>query len=53
MTAHQACAAYAAAPDATSDPADLEHRLLLAFVETFRVAPPGNAQSAWTGEGTE
>jgi hypothetical protein len=47
MTAHPAHATYSAAPDATSDPADMEHRLLLTFADAFRVAPLGNAQSAW------
>ena len=32
--------------------ADLEHRLLT-FADAFRVAPLGNAQSAWTDEVTE
>lgn len=53
MTAHPARAAYAAAPDAASDPAGTEHRLLLTFADAFRVAPLGNAQTAWDEETEE
>jgi hypothetical protein len=47
MIVRRARTAYAAAPDAVGDSADMEHRLLLAFADAFRVAPLGNAQSAW------
>ncbi len=53
VAAGPACADYAAAPDATSDPADSEYRLLLTFADGFRVALPVNAQSGWMDEGTE
>jgi hypothetical protein len=45
------CPAYPGSP-AASDPADLEHRLLLTFAGTFRGAAPGDAQSAWRTLGT-
>jgi hypothetical protein len=50
MTAHQARAAYAAAPTLGTDSGEMEHRLLLTFADAFRVAPLGNAQSAWAKE---
>jgi len=46
MAKHPARAAYTAAPDDASSK-DTEHRLLLTFIDAFRVPPLGNAQSAW------
>jgi hypothetical protein len=48
-TLRPARAAYAAAPgDASSR--NMEYHLLLTFADAFRVAPLGNAQSAWENE---
>ena len=46
ITLHPARAAYSAAPDGV-DSRSMENNLLLAFADAFRVAPLGNAQSAW------
>ena len=50
IVAHPARAAYVAAPSAEADAVAIEHHLLLTFADAFRVAPLGNAQSAWAEE---
>jgi hypothetical protein len=47
ITAHPARAAYVEAPPPEVDAAETEHQMLIAFADAFRVAPLGNAQSAW------
>lgn len=52
MTAHAARDLHGRAhPD--SDSTKMEHDLLLTFADAFRVAPLGNAQSAWAKQAEE
>jgi hypothetical protein len=53
MAAYPASAAYAAAPTPASDSAVMESQLLRTFADAFRVAPLGNAQTAWPEEAAE
>lgn len=47
ITAHPAFAVYIEALGEGADADEMEHQMLLTFADAYRVAPLGNAQSAW------